>query len=926
MKRLNRSVVFSLATALCVAALFSTALFPGSFASGSVLAAPNQVVTYVDASAPGPAHDGASWQTAFTHLQDALDLAAPGDEIWVAQGVYKPTLPSGRTATFSLLSGVAIYGGFGGHAAGETTRSQRDWRMHVTVLSGDLEGNDQVDAHGVVTDTTKINGQNAYHVVTSRGMMETAVLDGFTITAGAADGSGGYDLGGGLLNVQSSPKLANLTFAGNKASLGGGLFNTQFNLMTDPAVYVSSSSGSDSNSGDQIHPKATINAGILRAESLGYPLVRVQVGTYPEVVQMRSGINVAGGYDEAWNPGNYLDPAYKVEITGGLYASHAQYMAVIASNLNLTTSLSDVVLVAPAVHGTGSPAKSSYGVVVINSISLSLVRVTIQAGDAQSGDNGLHGTSAIQTAAASGGKGGDANREAWICNEISGSGGTAGGTGSAAGGVGGAGGKMDTSCWPINLDPTAGAKGGNAATWGLLVGEGGNGGAPCAAGNPGWQGREWYGSGGSGPSTSGAVSGNYWSPSWGFTGGLGLDGGGGGGGGGSGGCDIGTDSWGAGGGGGGGGGAYAPSAGTGGNSGGSSFGILAVGSMVQVQDTAIVRGYGGDGGNGGNGGAGQPGGPGGQGGLPSATSPAGGIGGEGGNGGNSGGGGGGRGGDSYGIYSKNSTIQRVNVTYSSGGGGTGGLGGTSPTGPGGDGATGGIFDYVSSTPVTAPEDMPLPVGSTRETNPSAGQVANLTSPNLIFLDNNAGYGAGLYNHGQACLTLTNGLFVNNQASGIGGGAYLEQNNCLVFKNLTMTGNSAGTSGGAIMNQSSLAQLQNSILWGNTAPSGPNIANADGFPVTIRFSDIQGSGGSGAGWISGLGADGGNNMDADPLFIDVVQRNFRLRGGSPAINAGSNALIPGVTFDLAGLPRIGDGAVDMGAYEHYLQLFLPLVIK
>ena len=41
----------------------------------------------------------------------------------------------------------------------------------------------------------------------------------------------------------------------------------------------------------------------------------------------------------------------------------------------------------------------------------------------------------------------------------------------------------------------------------------------------------------------------------------------------------------------------------------------------------------------------------------------------------------------------------------------------------------------------------------------------------------------------------------------------------------------------------------------------------------------------------------------------------LLGGSPAINSGSNALVPaGVTTDQRGAPRIKDGTVDIGAFE------------
>ena len=46
----------------------------------------------VDHSAPG-SETGLNWNDAFLTLQDALDVATAGDEVWVAGGVYKPTPP-----------------------------------------------------------------------------------------------------------------------------------------------------------------------------------------------------------------------------------------------------------------------------------------------------------------------------------------------------------------------------------------------------------------------------------------------------------------------------------------------------------------------------------------------------------------------------------------------------------------------------------------------------------------------------------------------------------------------------------------------------------------------------------------------------------------------------------------------------------------
>jgi len=169
-----------------------------------------------------------SWANACT-LQTALANAVSGDEIWVKAGVHKPTTNSSdRNATFTLRNGVALYGGFAGT---ETQRAQRNWQTNVTVLSGDIDNNDITDSNGVVTNTDNIRGANSKSVVTGSGTNSTAALDGFVITAGQADYSGG-----GMYNYNGSPTLSNLTFSGNIAGIsstyggsGGGMYNSQGN-------------------------------------------------------------------------------------------------------------------------------------------------------------------------------------------------------------------------------------------------------------------------------------------------------------------------------------------------------------------------------------------------------------------------------------------------------------------------------------------------------------------------------------------------------------------------------------------------------------------------------------------------------------------------------------------------------------------------
>ena len=77
-----------------------------SFALGAVV--------YVKWDSPGPILDGKSWDTAFHSIQDGVNAAGFGYEVWVARGVY--------TGYVSMKNNVGLYGGF---ACNETSKDQR---------------------------------------------------------------------------------------------------------------------------------------------------------------------------------------------------------------------------------------------------------------------------------------------------------------------------------------------------------------------------------------------------------------------------------------------------------------------------------------------------------------------------------------------------------------------------------------------------------------------------------------------------------------------------------------------------------------------------------------------------------------------------------------------------------------------------------
>lgn len=142
----------------------------------------------------------------------------------------------------------------------------------------------------------------------------------------------------------------------------------------------------------------------------------------------------------------------------------------------------------------------------------------------------------------------------------------------------------------------------------------------------------------------------------------------------------------------------------------------------------------------------------------------------------------------------------------------------------------------------------------------------------------------------------------NGNGGSGGGVHgdVTATNCTIANNvcgvnplvpLTSPGQD-GTGGGAAGG----ATLVNSIVWGNM----PNQLTSS----TADFSNVEG------------GFSGTANIDADPLFLDEVNGNYRPALESPCVDRG-DASAPDLSFtstDVEGLPRLSCGTVDMGAFE------------
>lgn len=146
---------------------------------------------------------------------------------------------------------------------------------------------------------------------------------------------------------------------------------------------------------------------------------------------------------------------------------------------------------------------------------------------------------------------------------------------------------------------------------------------------------------------------------------------------------------------------------------------------------------------------------------------------------------------------------------------------------------------------------------------------------------------------------TGGVYENNTLVDLDTSSYTTMINFanavtnMVFKNNIISKTNPTSSGDII---DTIAGMTGLVSDYNDMPDGEYYCAATGtYPQTL------------AAWRTACGTDA-HSINGDPLFVDILKRDFRLQPGSPAINTA--LAIPGVTDKSS----FTDALPDMGAFE------------
>jgi S-formylglutathione hydrolase FrmB len=198
------------------------------------------------------------------------------------------------------------------------------------------------------------------------------------------------------------------------------------------------------------------------------------------------------------------------------------------------------------------------------------------------------------------------------------------------------------------------------------------------------------------------------------------------------------------------------------------------------------------------------------------------------------------------------------------------------------------------------------------------------SGNMIS-NNTAEDGGGVYLVWSSNALVINNVIVRNHATGEGGGINCEDAGSQFIVNNTVAYKSAVYGGGIECDDNSDPIIINTIFYGNSAIVGNQVViSMNASDPSFLYCDIEGGkdqfGGSGAG-VNYNGAYE-NNVDSDPLFVDVANDDYHLSYASPCIGVGADSVeingtwhyAPSADFEGNLRPNPAGSNPDIGALE------------
>lgn len=265
--------------------------------------------------------NGSSWTNAYGSIQDGINAASattPKSEVWVAAS-------STAYAPITLADGVRVYGGFFGD---ETSRDQRDWATHETIIDGG--GSGSVVSAGSTVSTVggaRLDGftiRNGSHGVCLTNASPAIANNTIVDNSGAASGGGIYCNGGAPLIWSNTIQENSATGGWMASGLGGGLYFDGSSPVVADNTIVDNSASSIEGSG---YGGGIYCAGAGQPVFSGNTITGNSATTGGGICCSNSDAtishnNVSGSVDGG---GVYCEGDYDVELAGNSVSSNPDY-------------------------------------------------------------------------------------------------------------------------------------------------------------------------------------------------------------------------------------------------------------------------------------------------------------------------------------------------------------------------------------------------------------------------------------------------------------------------------------------------------------------------------------------------------------------------------------------------------------------------